>query len=114
MCPENSVRRVITHRLWGVGGGLGAGDACGKWNDTNEDNARRKCGLKWGVRNGAYRMLYDGRHELYRKACMRQNPERPRQEEKHTHQQDKSLGLLREYGTNCGSTRRKAKKEVVR
>ena len=98
----------------GVGGGLGAGDACGKWNDTNEDNARRKCGLKWGVRNGAYRMLYDGRHELYRKACMRQNPERPRQEEKHTHQEDKSLGLLREYGTNCGSTMRKAKKEVVR
>ena len=62
----------------------------------------------------AYRMLYDGRHELYRKACMRQNPERPRQEEKHTHQEDKSLGLLREYGTNCGSTMRKAKKEVVR
>ena len=30
------------------------------------------------------------------------------------HQQDKSLGLLREYGTNCGSTMRKAKKEVVR
>ena len=42
--------------------------------------------------------LYDGRHELYREACMRQNPERPRQEEKHTHQQDKSLGLLRAYG----------------
>ena len=109
MCPENSVRRVITHRLWGVGVGLGAGDACGKWNDTNEDNARRKCGLKWGVRNGADRMLYDGRHEFYRKACMRQKPERPRQEEKHTHQQDKSLGLLREYGkivvAQCGRRR---------
>ena len=25
---------------------------------------RRKCGLKWEVRNGANRMLYDGRHEL--------------------------------------------------
>ena len=34
--------------------------------------------------DNAHRMLYDGRHELYRKACMRQNPERPRQEEKHT------------------------------
>ena len=33
-------------------------------NDTNDNNARRKAGLKWGMRNRAKIMLYDGRHEL--------------------------------------------------